>query len=157
MSEPHGDSGCDHLCVARVKCGAIIKCQQIPSTWWTSTTSRNGRRHAGAPHCSGGAVVHQLRNSHVRESSFFSRTGYEFRPVIGPEKRTLSNCSTLRCACAVAQGPLPPREEEPPCSSAHQDRHKKILPRVTTAHPVLAAVQPARRRRHEKSYEIKLS
>ena len=105
VSEPHGDSGCDHLCVAGVKCGAIIEFQQIPSRWWTSTASRNGRRHAGAPHCSGGAVLHQPRNSHVRESSFFSRVDTSFNLFFVQKKNIielLDIALCVRCCTGVA-------------------------------------------------------
>ena len=67
-------------------------------------------------------------------------------------KRTSSNCSTLPSVCAVAHGPLPPRDEELPRNSAKRDHHKKVLPRVTcTTHCVLTAVQPARRRDDTKT------
>ena len=114
--------------------------------WEQRTASTNGRRHAGARRCSGGAVL-QLKNSHVRESSFFSRTGCEFRPVLGAEKehhRIARHCPL----CARLHTGRFRREEELPRNSAKRDRLKKILPRVTcTTHPVLTAAQPAR---HEK-------
>ena len=147
-SEPHGDSGCDHLCVAGVKCGAIIKFQQIPSRWWTSTASRNGRRHVGAPHCSGWCCPPAEELSCQRKLLLFA-DWIRVPTCSWSRKRTSSNCSTLPFACAVAHGSLPPREEELPRNSAIQGRHKKILPRVTsTAHPV----QPAR---HEKKLSNK--
>ena len=103
--------------------------------WEQRTASTNGRRHAGARHCSGGAVL-KLKNSHVRESSFFSRTGYEFRPVLGPEKehhRIARHCPL----CARLHTGRFRREEELPRNSAKRDRHKKVLPRVTcTTHTV---------------------
>ena len=46
----------------------------------------NSVKERAARHCSGGAVLHQLRNSHVRESSFFSRVDTSFNIVLRPEK-----------------------------------------------------------------------
>ena len=114
--------------------------------WEQRTASTNGRRHAGARHCSGGAVLKQ-KNSHVKRKFLLLADWIRVPTCSWSRKRTSSNCSTLPSACAVAQGPLPPREEDPPRNSAKRNRHKKVLPRVTcTTHRVLTAVQPARRR-----------
>ena len=68
-----------------------------------------------------------------------------------PKKNIIELLDIALCVRCCTGGPLPPREEDPPRNSAKRDRHKKILPRVTsTAHPVLTAVQPARRRDHTK-------
>ena len=81
VSEPHGDSGCDHLCVARVKCGAIIKFQQIPSRWWTSTASRNGRRDTARWCCP--PLTEELS---CQRKLLLLASGYEFQLVLRPEK-----------------------------------------------------------------------
>ena len=120
------------------------------------TASTNGWRHAGARHCSGGAVL-KLKNSHVRESSFFSRVDTSFNLFFVPKKNIIELLDTALCvrgctraASAARRGASAQLRQAGPsqASPAESDYHTPCAHCFSTSKTA---------RRHEKSYEIKLS